>query len=95
MESWVGFVYERTTVNIVPIIVGFVVGSTLVHLYFKDQSIFIKAIIAGFGGFLAGLISYSSADRSLEFNEALLLSIGMFGFPFLIGLIVFRSQDKK
>jgi hypothetical protein len=95
MEFWVKFVYEQTTINIVPIILGFVVGATVVHLYFKNQKIWIKAIIAGLGGLIAGLIGFSSADRSLDLNEALILSIGMFGFPFLIGLIVFRAQDTK
>jgi membrane associated rhomboid family serine protease len=98
MELWVKFIYEQTTLNIVPIITGFVAGATVVHLYLKDQKVWIQALTAGLGGLIAGLISYLSSDtpdKSVELNEILILSIGMFGFPFLIGIIVFRAQKNK
>ncbi len=95
MEILAKFVFERTMINIVPILVGALLGIAIARAAFSSRGSIFRSTVVGVWGCLAGLIGYSFYDipeRPIELVEALTLSIGMFGLPFLVALMIFRKR---
>ncbi|WP_323796170.1 hypothetical protein [Nisaea sp.] len=95
MENLAKFVFERTMINIVPILIGVLVGIAIVRGALASRGSIFRSIVVGVCGYLAGVVSYSVYDipeRPIELVEALTLSIGMFGLPFLVALMIFRKR---
>ncbi len=92
---WV-FVIDATIVNIVPIALGFLLGLLLASKL--KVGLWPKAAAVAASSCIAGIWSYSSfdiPDRSLELAEAAVLSIGMFGLPFLVAYLIFRLRNRR
>jgi len=94
---FMSFVIEHTVVNLVALLIGAAIGVGLVRALFKSSQSLAKALIVALGSLVAGLWSYSTYDiplRPLEFREAAVLSIGMFGVPFIVAACVYHLLSK-
>ena len=90
---FVEFIVEHTLANLIPLLIGGILGAIVMQGLAPRSLPSIKAAIVAAPAAAAGLWAYSVYDipeLRLAFWEAVVLLVGMFGLPFSVAWIAFR-----